>query len=76
MRLGYRLQINGRCRHAEAYVRRCLEDASFQAIMVAQADLRLEGGVPVVELVVTAARASCGWDALMRERPRPTAAAA
>jgi predicted TPR repeat methyltransferase len=55
-RLGYRLQLNGRYAHAEPYVRGCLQTAGFVDILIAQADLRLEGGEPVVGLVVTAQR--------------------
>jgi len=52
---GYLLQINGRYRHAEPYVRRCLEDAGFTGIVVALADeLRREGGASVQGLVVSA----------------------
>lgn len=53
-RLGYRLQLNGRYRHGDTYVRRCLEAAGFANIMIAGADLRLEGGAPVQGMVVTA----------------------
>jgi predicted TPR repeat methyltransferase len=53
-RLGYRLQLNGRYRHGEPYVRGCLENAGFANIVIALADLRLEGGAPVQGLVVTA----------------------
>jgi predicted TPR repeat methyltransferase len=52
---GYRLQINGRYRHSEPYVRGCLEAAGFEAIVVALAELRQEAGVPVQGLVVSAA---------------------
>jgi predicted TPR repeat methyltransferase len=55
-RLGYRLQLNGRYAHAEPSVRAALQTAGFVDVLIAQADLRLEGGEPVVGLVVTAQR--------------------
>lgn len=54
--LGYRLQINGRYAHGAASLRAALQSAGFTALQVAQADLRLEGGVPVAGLVVSAQR--------------------
>jgi predicted TPR repeat methyltransferase len=52
---GYLLQINGRYRHAEPYVRRCMEAAGFTGIVIALADeLRREGGASVQGLVVSA----------------------
>jgi predicted TPR repeat methyltransferase len=53
---GYRLLINGRYAHNESYVHDCLALAGFTAIEIDQADLRMEGRVPVAGLVVTARR--------------------
>lgn len=54
---GYRLLISGRYAHNESYVRDCLTGAGFTGIEIDHAELRMEGGVPVAGLVVTARRA-------------------
>jgi predicted TPR repeat methyltransferase len=48
---GYRLELHGRYSHCRAYVKRLLVDAGLQP-EIAEADLRLESGVPVAGLVV------------------------
>jgi predicted TPR repeat methyltransferase len=50
---GYRLQPHGRYCHARDYVQRTLEAAGFRVSTV-RAELRMEAGVPVAGLAVTA----------------------
>jgi predicted TPR repeat methyltransferase len=51
---GYRLHPHGRYSHSEAYVRRTLAEAGFEAIDIAKGKLRREGNAHVEGLVVTA----------------------
>lgn len=51
---GYRLQVNGRYRHAPQYLRRVLAESGFEEVEVKDVMLRLEGGQPVQGLLVAA----------------------
>ncbi len=52
---GYHLELHGRYSHGRAYVARVLDDAGLQAT-IADAELRMESGMPVAGLVVRAVR--------------------
>jgi predicted TPR repeat methyltransferase len=52
---GYRLEFHGRYTHSRAYVETVLSAAGLQAT-IAEADLRMEAGVPVPGLIVRAVR--------------------
>jgi predicted TPR repeat methyltransferase len=54
---GYKLQFHGRYSHRSDYIVSVLERAGFTDIRVAKADLRTEGGKPVLGLVVAAHKA-------------------
>ena len=50
----YQLQAHGRYAHAETYVRAMLDEAGFSRITIGYDKLRLEAGVPVPGLIVSA----------------------
>jgi len=52
----YRIQPNGRYRHARGYVERVLTTAGFR-VGIVRAELRMESGMPVEGLAVSAVRA-------------------
>lgn len=54
--VGYRLEHHGRYSHSRAYVERVLDTLDVQTT-VAEAELRMESGVPVAGLVVRVTRA-------------------
>jgi predicted TPR repeat methyltransferase len=51
----YRLEFHGRYAHSRAYVERILAAAGLRS-QIAEADLRMESGLPVAGLVVRAAK--------------------
>ena len=51
----YRLELHGRYSHAQAYVERLLTSAGLQSKII-HAELRMEAGVPVLGLVIRAAK--------------------
>jgi predicted TPR repeat methyltransferase len=53
--VGYRLELHGRYSHDRAYVTRLLTDTGLRPD-IAEADLRMESGVPVAGLVVRATK--------------------
>ena len=54
---GHQLQVNGRYRHSEAYLRDCLAGSGFKILALETACLRMEGGEPVLGHVATAIKA-------------------
>ncbi|PSJ65815.1 tetratricopeptide repeat protein [Kumtagia ephedrae] len=54
----FRLAVNGRYTHCEAYVRRCLAAAGFSVSSCGREALRSENAEPVIGLVVTARKAA------------------
>ncbi|QDV46203.1 photosystem I assembly protein Ycf3 [Stieleria neptunia] len=52
----YRLQPNGRYRHAESFVRKTLDDAGLSVVRIETGTLRMERGRAVEGLIVTAER--------------------
>ena len=52
----YRLQANGRYAHSRDYVRRSLEEAGFGEVSLGEVHLRMEAGLPVNGLLVSASR--------------------
>ena len=55
---GHQLQVNGRYRHSEAYLRDCLAGSGFEILALETACLRMEAGEPVLGHLVTAIKAS------------------
>ncbi len=53
----YRLERHGRYSHGQTYVERLLTEAGLRPT-IAQAELRMEAGVPVAGLVVRATKAA------------------
>ena len=53
--VGYRLEFHGRYTHSRAYVERMLAAAGLRS-QIAEADLRMESGMPVAGLVIRAAK--------------------
>ncbi len=52
----YKLSVNGRYTHSEAYVRKCLEDVGFSIVACEHEKLRMENAEPVIGLLITARR--------------------
>jgi predicted TPR repeat methyltransferase len=55
---GYRINPHGRYSHERGYVRRAMALAGFDVKAIDPAELRMEGGKPVVGLVVTGRKAA------------------
>lgn len=55
---GHQLQVNGRYRHSEAYLRDGLTGSGFEILALETACLRMEAGEPVLGHLVTAIKAS------------------
>jgi predicted TPR repeat methyltransferase len=55
---GHRINPHGRYSHTRSYVERVLADAAFAQTTIKDDELRMENGVPVPGLVVTARKAS------------------
>jgi predicted TPR repeat methyltransferase len=55
---GYRIQPHGRYSHSDGYIERTLSNAGFAGIVIDRAVLRVECGVPVDGLIVTARKDS------------------
>jgi predicted TPR repeat methyltransferase len=53
---GYHLNPHGRYSHTEPYVRRALTNAQFTELALGAVHLRLQGGVPVLGMLVVARR--------------------
>ena len=66
---GYRIQPHGRYSHSEAYVRKMLGEAGFEAVEIGHAPLRREGVADVAGLVVSARMSNRAQDA--RQEPIP-----
>jgi len=55
---GHQLQVNGRYRHSEAYLRDCLAGSGFEILALETVCLRMEAGEPVLGHLATAIKAS------------------